>query len=438
MAEIVTIVGGQKATLNINVKDVQAAQDALLKLATDLGYATGNVLKGVNNLPTGGILDIFNINIPAGGSFTVPAGAQGAAMTGTASGKLTGYAGEEVLIGNNGNDTIDAAGGNGTIIVGNKNNEIMLNGTQAGGNVTIVAGSGKNHLDMYGGNVSLSGIGTEQVDIHSGSNTLAVGTVPPPNTKLNLSVEGGANTVSATGATGSIVNTGGTNSFALAGSKLTIADNGGSNSYALTGGGTDTFTGGGATVSTADGVYKLTLSGNDSITLGSGNDTITEAGSAMVNGGSGLLSLKGATGNLSVVLGSGNATLLGGSGDDSFTTGAGVSSIKLGGGNNSVSAGAATVPSGGHDGYAVVGSSTMDGSGAASNLFTFGAGIFGSTQTVKHFTHGRDHIHLVGLDTTAPGVVHVSGSTETLSFDGGATKIVLLNINTPLTGSDFI
>jgi Ca2+-binding RTX toxin-like protein len=456
-----TIVGGSSVQFSLNAHEIGAAQQALAQL--EQGFATGQVLTNPGLSASSTAFDVYNFS-PKGGSFTLPGAAEAVVLTGKDAGSIRGHTGMEALIGNQGNDTINAAGGSGSIIVGDGENTIQLNDSgSAGGSVQVTTGTGDNAINLWGGAVTVSAVGgssqasssdsdqdnhgssgdhdkkghdkkdhdqssnsgsssaqhgNDTVNIFSGGNTVTSAS------DLSLNVQGGANQLNLSG-NDTLTLGAGYSTVTLIGANAAILNLGGTNSFNLKGGGNDTFGGMGASVTqSGGGNYVLHLSGNDTITLGAGADTIIEAGAATVYGGTGPLHYTGGMGPSYIVAGSGEATLVGGLGADTFVGGAGESQMNGGGGSNVFIGG--------------IGDDTMTASGASTNLFSFDESkMSGATDRVEGFHSGRDHIQLVGYDTAAAlaGAKVVGGNTI-LSFDGGATKIELIGVK-HLSASDF-
>jgi Ca2+-binding RTX toxin-like protein len=426
-----TIVGGHSVTLSLNPLEFKAAQDALFTIGK--GFTNSTVLTSatdqVPSPPNPTTLFVYNVSPPPAPSSPL---AQAFVLLGENDASLTGHSGQQVLIGNQGNDTINAAGGSGTIIGGDGNNTVDLNNAgAAGGTAFIEFGIGKDVVNMWGGNVEVSNVGgsSDTVNAFNGANTV-VGDVG-----LTVALNGGNDSVSLHG--NSTVNITGTGSDTIdtgsTASVINISDGGTAASVSVTGSGSDTvnITGGSNTVTASNpinasvtgGTNTLKLSGNDTIFIGSGSDTLSEAGTATVHGGTGSVKFTALSGNDSIVAGSGNATIIAGSG------------------NNTVVAGAFTeVDAGsGHDTFfGGKGTDTFNGSGAASNLFVYDSAQGGGTHVIANFTSGRDQIALTGYDsTTALNNAKVVGGNTVISLDGGKTTITLTGF-THLSASDFV
>jgi hypothetical protein len=80
----------------------------------------------------------------------------------------------------------------------------------------------------------------------------------------------------------------------------------------------------------------------------------------------------------------------------------------------------------------------MDADSAASVLFRFDSGHAHGFHTIADFAHGKDHLNLVGYDSTAAFAgSQVSGGDTIINLDGGATQILLKNFTT-LKATDFV
>ena len=454
-----TIGGGSHVKFSLNSRETAAAKSALASLES--GYPSVRILTDAGAPASATAFDVYNI----AGGINLPTNAEAVVLTGSGSGSIRGHAGNQFLVGNQGDDSINAAGGSGQIIVGDGHNSIQLNDIgQSGGSVDILVGGGSNTVNMWGGSANFTSVGRsdddrsedkqekktasggdggqgstshptkddddddeedktsaarpkDMINIFTGANTFS------SESAVKLNVAGGTNTLNL-GGNDQVTLSGGSSAVNLHGKHMTIANAGGNNSFSISGSGHDTFTGGGANVTQTDsGKYHLHMSGNDTITLGSGNDTIVEAGKATVYAGSGNLNYQG-DGASYVVAGSGMSTLRGGGGNDTFVGGSGKGLMSGGGGANLFVAG--------H------GDQTMNGEGATSNIFSFDkTKASGSSDHIKNFTSGRDHIKLVGYDTAAAlaGAKVVGGNTI-LSLNGGATKIELVGFK-HLTAADF-
>ena len=500
MAETASIIGGGTVTFADfgSSAELTAAKNALAGLSGT--FLSGQVLHTLGGTETPGGLDVRNIDSSVtGGTYTMGANEDAVVLLGTGDEHLNGRAGSlpELLVGNDGNDTINAAGGNGTIVAADGYNEIQLNadGT-AGGNVSIFTGLGDDTVNLWGGNATITGqpgydplvnawsgnnVITGQssllVDLEGGNDTVnlnAGGEVDIINGGVNATVNFGATpgTVNFTGsgndtvtingnndtvniASGSnsitgngnlkFVVTGGDSSVTLEGGTQTVQENGGSAVFNLVGNDTvNVLRSAGDTNSNVaihhDGADNDSIHafGNDTIFLGSGNDTISDGGNATIYAGSGSLTLKGSPGDHVVYGGSGNLSLAGGSGNNAFYGAAGNDTLQGGSGRTTMQGG------GGNNTFiAGTGSDTMDGFGGTSNVFDFNSALSAvasgtTTHTISSFVEGRDLLKMEGSYSVADALANatVKNGNTYISLDGGHTKIVLVNF-THLTSSDF-
>jgi len=392
MAGTATIVGGAKVTLSLDPAEYAAAQQALSAMGK--GYAQGFVLNDMSDAPKPGALNIYNVTADDDSShhgghghgnddiYQLRAGAQGIVLTGNEGATIIGRSIEEVLIGNQGNDTIDAAGGTGTVIAGDGNN-LIETGKSAG--LTIVVGNGHNTIDLQHGDDLVTTLGGKQtINLTDGVKSAVIS-------------GSGDRTINDAG------NTGGGTAITVSGGHNTIYTQEDLSIHATTG--VEVHQSG-------HGTLDFVGSGNDLLYLGSGNDTVVEAGAATVYGGKGQLLFQGGAGNESVQAGSGDATLFGGSGHDFFAAGGGFTTMMAGTGDD-------TFVGGSH-------SDLMDGQGAKSNVFEFDKSAHGGFHVITNFTEGRDKIDLVGYDTTSAfDHAKVVGGNTVIMLDHGKTEIVL-------------
>ena len=224
----------------------------------------------------------------------------------------------DVLVGNNQNDTLTAAGVAGSISGGTGTNVFI----DLGSNDTISA-QGKNDT-IFGG----PGKATIQIaSIASGEMVVGgEGTLFVTDAAVALNAAGGDTIFGGDG----LLNVTTSGTFAR------IVETGGGGIKAVDTGTSDTIVGGfgsasvtlaGSTASIVGGFGALFVTDNgtsDTITAGSGFTSIDAATSAaFVQGGAGLLNFVGGTGASTIMGGSGNATVTGGSGATSLFGGAG-------------------------------------------------------------------------------------------------------------------
>jgi Ca2+-binding RTX toxin-like protein len=398
-----TIVGGANVTLSLDPAEYAAAQQALAAIGK--GYAQGFVLHDMSDAPVPGALNIYNVTDGDGGSqhaghhhddddtYHLKTGAQGIVLTGHDAATIIGRSTQEVLIGNQGNDTIDAAGGTGTVIAGDGNNLIKTGNSDG---LTIIVGKGHNTIDLQHGNDLVTALGGKQTINLTG------------DVKSAVITGSGDRTINDT------ANTAGGAAITVSGGHNTIYAHQDLSIHATTG--VEVHQSG-------NGTLDFIGAGNDLLYLGSGNDTVVEAGAATVHGGKGQLWFQGGAGNESVQAGSGNATLFGGSGHDFFAAGGGFTTMIAGTGDD-------TFVGGSH-------SDLMDGQGAKSNVFEFDKSAHGGFHVITNFTEGRDKIDLVGYDTTSAfNHAQAIGGNTVITLDSGKTEIVLTGF-TNLQKSDF-
>ena len=399
MAGTATIVGGEKVTLSLDPAEYAAAQQALSAIGK--GYTHGFVLDNINDAPQPGALNIYNVPDPTGPGghghgnaiYHLDAGAQGIVLTGNEAATVLGRATQEVLIGNQGNDTINAAGGTGTVIAGDGNNLIETGNSDG---LTILVGKGHNIIDLQSGNDVVTTLGGKQT--------------------INLTGDAKSAVISGSGdrTINDTSNTPGGSAITVSGGHNTIYTSNDLSIHATTG--VEVHQSG-------HGTLDFAGAGNDLLYLGSGNDTVVEAGAATVYGGKGQLFFQGGAGDESVRAGSGDATLFGGSGHDFFAAGGGFTTMIAGTGDDTFVGGS----------Y----SDLMDGQGAKSNVFEFDKSAHGGFHVITNFTEGRDKIDLVGYDTTSAfNHTQAIGGNTVITLDSGETEIVLTGF-TGLQKSDF-
>ena len=212
------------------------------------------------------------------------------------------------LFGGNGNDELNAGGGN-NYISGQAGNDSLNGGN---GNDTLVGSFGNDELDAGGGNDKADGgAGHDTIEGGGGNDTL----------------KGGAGSDDIEGDAG--------NDRIEAGDGDDEADGGAGNDKIWGGAGIDKLSG-------SDGNDQLYAgSGKDTVFGGNGNDFLDgEDGKDQLHGGAGNDSLLGGDGNDFLGGGDGNDTLDGGIGDDILHAGAGHDTIYGRQGNDQILAGA--------------------------------------------------------------------------------------------------
>ncbi|HEV2362707.1 MAG TPA: hypothetical protein VGS12_00765 [Caulobacteraceae bacterium] len=414
MSGTATVKGGGKVKSG-GGSSGKKTQKALNKASK--GFSSTNIMKSPTDKPVKGKFNVYNFKPTKGEVFKLPYLAQAVVLTGKADAKVVGHSGPnvELIVTDQGHDTVNAAGGIGTII-GNGPDTISTNSPgKAGGNLLIQT-SHPSVINMYGASVTVQGNG-DTVNVLSGTNNLVAqgGEVVHVGAGLSASLNltdhgqtekvtlGGNDTVTVTGGKDSITGTG-------------------TNQIKLAGGATDTIHGNVQVTITDGASYNLSVSGHDTLSFGSGQDTIVLHGAASVKGSAGDVLFRDFKGTASVAAGSGDSTLIGGAGNDTFTGSAGLVSMQGGKGANVFQGGT------GHD--------TMV-AGGTSNLFSFYEGKSGGTHVIHGFKNGPDHLNLVGYDTAAAlAGAHVVGGNTVISLDSGHTTITLVGF-THLTAASF-
>lgn len=429
------------------------------------GSDTVTLGAGTNTVTSSGNLTVKG----GGGSDTIDLTGNGNKISLAASGhittNLTGN-GNRVTIAT-GMETVNVTG-KGNVIVSkraqgvaiNESGPVGMNFTGAG-NDTVTLGDGSNRITDKGPITLLgggpSGNGHNQIDLRGstrvdleadGNNRVLVGASQNSRTSptVHMTVGGGDS------------DTGTNNDTIVATSKVSMTTTGDPGNIDFTGIGNDSFTlnGGGNTGSDIDidsakaritinggaqtlkvdeqgakitespnaGGSNMTLTGNDTISLGTGNDTVVDRGGATIFGGGGNFQFTGGAGGRDqVAVGSGNATLIGNGGDNVFRAGSGQTSMTGGAGSRDTFVGGS-------------GFDTMDAQGAKSAVFQFDSSNHGGTHTINHFQTGPDKLDLNGYDTTQvlAGAQVVGGNTILSLGDG--TTITLVGF-THLTAADF-
>jgi Ca2+-binding RTX toxin-like protein len=262
--------------------------------------------------------------------------------------------------------------GSTTVSIGGGDQKVVIYG-----NGTVIAGNGMDTITITGMGSVLAGSGNDSITVYSNAGDDSKGDHDKP----------------------------GNNSITVGSGKDTIG---------LFGSGT---------------IHELGTGGHDTINLGFGSDTIFEAGNATVHGIFGDASISGGTlaftntdhKHIEDAL-SGNATLVGGKYSNEFIGGTGTTKMIGGIGNDTFVGGS--------------GNETMTG-GAGSNVFAF-IGDAGGTHVITNFVSGHDQLYLEGYSLNylqTHGDISVSGSTTTISLDGGSTVIELKGV-TSLSASD--
>lgn len=408
----------------------------------------------------------FGISTP----FTAPANYQGSYSNSESSSgnNLTVTSGVPVGIGNdtiyggtgnsqyylsNGNNYLDAGGGNDKIQAGVGNNTIF-GGT---GNDTIWGGGGTNYINTesgndfvvaQGGNNLIIG-GTGNDTIYSGINSADWAT---SFISENNYIYGGSGNSKIYGAGGNdtlIGGTGNTSIYGGAGNEYIVGGDG--NVLIYGGNGNDTIYAGGNgndTIFAGNG-HNTIYGGNgtDSIVGGTGNDlmmagdggtaaapTILYAGSGtgILYGGAGVDQLVGGSGTDTMIAGTGTSTLQGGTGTEVMYSSIGNATLIAGSGSDTLYGGSGTDWLLGRGGNTVfvagTGNETIYG-GTGSNTYRFNAG-FGNVELIN--ANGGDTfqfgagISLANLTVTAaigsngnPALLIQTSDGGTLVIDNG-------------------
>lgn len=250
-----TIIGGGQVTLSLNASQAALAQAALA--AAGAGYSQGAVLTALTAAPIAGDFNVYNIVADPGHTDKLKLGGQALVLTGKEDAKIVGHSGQELLIGNAGADSINAAGGSGTIITGAGDNVIDMNKSgEAGGAQKIFTGKGSDTINMWGGSATVSAEhgGKVRVNVLAGDNTVTGNLHIKLHAGANL-VTNGNDTISFGSGSDTVVEVGMATVTAGHGGRVTVSAGSGANSVAagsgastlLGGSGADTFKGGAGT-----------------------------------------------------------------------------------------------------------------------------------------------------------------------------------------------
>jgi len=292
--------------------------DGQLITASDLNGPPPTLPSGTNGvffqstlkfvaLPPGYTTDI--VNVP--GSAVVFGGADPTILSGEAtnltfvdaSGSGTVVAGgadSRLLVGGAGNWSLNTAAGHNVIIAAGSGNDSI---TAGGGNNAIQLGSGADLVVASGNDMIEGGTGAETVDATGASGTFVQGNAS------DLLFIGGLGGATILGGSGSDTYFG--SAAGPAGKQLIVGGSSGDN-YLFAGDGAATLTG----VGNNDQLFAYGTS-NQVLTAGAGNETLTAALSSGAD---------------SLTAGSGNDTLIGGSGADTFVGGMGNATVMAGSG----------------------------------------------------------------------------------------------------------
>jgi Ca2+-binding RTX toxin-like protein len=380
--------------------------------------------------------DVINSNtrldsgIISAGNTSVPAGFDGdyigGAPSGTGNDTIYGGSGDSVYYLSNGNNYLDAGGGNDQIGAGSGENTIF----GGSGNDSIDGGGGDNYIDTESGNdiVALLG-GDSTVFGGTGNDTILSGDIgadwATSRTGTNY-LEAGSGDTALFGAGGSDTLIGGSGNDSLYAGAGTEYLEAGSGDAVLEGGaGTDTLIGG---------------DGEDTLIAGDGNTTLQAGdGNTSIVGGAGDDIITAGSGNDSINAGSGDTTITGGTGSDTIFGGSGTDVISAGdGGTDSnptyvtAGSGATTITGGAGIDYLFGGSGTDviyagDGGDAdARTQVTAGDGdstIYGGTGVDNILGgDGNDVIYAGDGGTTDDPTLVTAGSGDTTIYGGAGVS----------------
>jgi Ca2+-binding RTX toxin-like protein len=343
-----TITGGASIT-TVNPAEQNAAVAALNAAVAASGKSTSTVYTSLTQAVGSGVGATFPVYELAAGNYALN-GTQTAVILETdGASTVRGSTGatNQVIVGNDSADRISVTGGSSTVILGAGANTVVVDG---GAQSVVTTGSALQTISAENGaNVNISGTANIKVDLQAGRTVTAK--------------DGSTRTIS----------------------------------------GQDTI----STATTA----KITIAGNDTITLGTGNDTVSANGAATIYGGSTTL-LFHANGGGALYAGSGAETLVGGStGSLQFFGSTSTSSMDVvhgGGGANTIQGGAGSDTI--YSGTAV--------NAAATDVFEFSSSIHGGTHVINNFSTSNDQIDLQGYSSTQAQFTNSGGNTVIKLDDG--------------------
>jgi Ca2+-binding RTX toxin-like protein len=193
-----SIVGGAQLYLTLDSRELTLAQQAIAAIGN--GFADEYINHTLGTPAVGGQFNVYNPDLVSGDSASLPVGGQVLAAYGDGNVDLFGHDPQELLIGNSGNDSINAGGGSGTIVAGPGQDTITLNSSgNAGGDVTIDTGPQSDTINLWGGDASVNsppawGTSTiwDYVNLLSGANTIV-------GAHLDVYATGGTNVIDMTG-----------------------------------------------------------------------------------------------------------------------------------------------------------------------------------------------------------------------------------------------
>jgi Ca2+-binding RTX toxin-like protein len=332
---------------------------------------------------------------------------------GTGVDNINGGAGNDVLAGGAGADVINAGADNDIINYTIGDGADAVNGGIGADILNVIGTAGSDTLNVVFNGTGLTGVGggtlvdveTVNADLLGGSDALSYGTGTTAAVTVNLATHSASGFASIAG----IENvTGGLGADTLIGDGLANALSGGAGNDTLTGGlGEDTLTGAGGTDTASyageSNAMFINLS-TGSARRGSGVAPVEDAlvtienvigglGNDSITGSTGANRLEGGVGNDTLVGGTGNDTLIGGDGDDTFT-------YTFGDGADSV------------DGGAGIDTLNIIGTAAANTLDVIWNGT-----SLTSFEGGT----LTSVDS----VVNLGGGTDTLTYAGSASGVIV-------------
>ncbi|MHB1677396.1 MAG: lipase family protein [Sulfuriferula sp.] len=349
---------------------------------------------------------------------------------------ISGGGGDNYINTESGNDLIVAYGGH-NIITGGTGNDTILSGDGGAGWATseisannyIDGGAGNSIIYGSGGNDSLIG-GTGNASIYGGNG--------------NEYIVGGDGNVSINGGNGNdTIYAGGAGKDTIhAGTGNTSIYGGNGSDYIVGGAGTDVISAGdGGTANAPTSLYAgsgtSTLYGGagvDQLVGGTGFDTlIAGSGTSTLQGGTGTEVMYSGVGNATLFAGSGNDTLYGGEGNDILIGNSGNAVFVAGSGNETIYGGSGT-----NDYQFINGFGNIElGSTKSGDTFQFGAGISLADLTVSA-TIGSDGSDALLIQTNNGGSVIIdnglNGAITQFAFaDGSLLSLAQLMAQTNTT-----
>jgi Ca2+-binding RTX toxin-like protein len=330
MATLVTVAGANKSTVTLSYDSQQNAVLARQIAAVITAGVTGGTIQAADSK------NGFPPALPAGqvgewvqstkGTTVLPTGYTYVVDTAKDATILSSGDKNQQILSSNVNLTFTAAAGNGSIVGGGGQNQILLSPGDAGawqvnlgngndtvralgaGNDTIAAGGGKNFIQLGSGNDQITSVGSDTIFAGSGTETVLG---DPSKTSSSDVVHGNS-------------------------SRLLLIATGGATVFG--GSGSDTVFGG---KSGSDLLFGGTA-GNNFLQAGGGRATLfgSASGDQLYAAGSKPQELHAGAGNETLVgaFASGKDTFYGGSGNDQITGGAGQDTFVFGTGNATIAA----------------------------------------------------------------------------------------------------